>query len=211
MHNTLKIIAVILGVAFFSANLQAGIVPPDGLFEGFESFDMANLTIPTTSPDLTGFPSAGAAVTTATASEGTSSLLAGGRANGTNPATAYFSIDLGNSYDFYASGNGQLTFDMRRFTGPVYRASVLAFSNGSQVGQSSIIAFSNNDWSTYAINLTTQATDVDEFKIYVSRIGTDTSASYVCLDNIQFSAVPEPATLGLLSLGGLVALRKKRK
>lgn len=208
MFRCARLLVMVVAMAIMSANLQAGVIPSEGLFEGFEAFDTANLTIPTAAPDLVGFPSAGAAVTTATKSEGNSSLLAGGRANGANPATAYFSINLGGSYDFYAGGNGKLTFDIRKWTGPVYRAAVLLYSNDVQVGQSSMVSFANNDWKNYSVNLTDQATDVDKIKIYISRIGTDTSAAYVCVDNLQYS-VPEPATMGLLSVGGLLVVSKK--
>ena len=37
------------------------------------------------------------------------------------------------------------------------------------------------------------------------------TGSQILLDNVEFSDVPEPATLTLLTLGGLAVLRKRRR
>lgn len=73
--------------------------------------------------------------------------------------------------------------------------------------------FSVTRTGTYSETITgTYNGVVGAFKYYAS-VGTDLDENAIYVNNMMISAVPEPATLGLLGLafGGLVMLRRRRK
>jgi len=65
--------------------------------------------------------------------------------------------------------------------------------------------------TTYAIRVMPAEAEVDEF--YFTAWQTDAGDSFVYLDNVRFSDIPEPATLVLLGcgLGGVIPLIRRQK
>ena len=64
--------------------------------------------------------------------------------------------------------------------------------------------------STSSVTLSGTYTGMDAFGI-MQPVESDAAAQLrVFIDNLEYTVVPEPASLGLLSLGGLLALRRRR-
>jgi hypothetical protein len=50
----------------------------------------------------------------------------------------------------------------------------------------------------------------DGYGSFIWTVTSDNASSYIYLDKVMLTGVPEPATIGLLGLGGLALLRRKR-
>ena len=64
----------------------------------------------------------------------------------------------------------------------------------------------NDGWETWVTTFTTGDGVVGD-QLRVELVTTGTIQSY--FDNVRLEAVPEPATMGLLALGGLALLRRR--
>jgi hypothetical protein len=62
-----------------------------------------------------------------------------------------------------------------------------------------------------ATRVYTEAGDEAGWNTVLLRLGADTSGNTRMIDNIQVSAIPEPATIGMLGLGALITLVIRRK
>ena len=72
---------------------------------------------------------------------------------------------------------------------------------------------------TTTASLSTDYTTSDDVFFGITDVGgissfsvtSGAAATYLHLDHLQYGSIPEPATLGLLMIGGLALLRRKRK
>ena len=71
--------------------------------------------------------------------------------------------------------------------------------------------YGDDTWRTYSVSFTASAADAGKtITFYIAAQGSGTN-KYGWVDNVQLDAVPEPATVSLIALGGLTLLRRKRK
>lgn len=116
-------------------------------------------------------------------------------------------MDLGQDYDFYAGGEGAVTFDYRQGSG-ISRILVKLFDGDTEVASSLWLNPSDYSFHSTSIGLDGDETSVDNIRFMIQN--TTSANYYAYFDNIVVT--PEPATMGLLGFGaiGLLARRRRR-
>ncbi len=114
-------------------------------------------------------------------------------------------------------GYSKLEFDVYGITpGTVVKINNIIYScetTGWGILPNSTYELANNDIVhvvyDYSDSKTMQGA-TDGYGSFIFELTSDAAGSFLYFDNVQLTGVPEPATIGLLGLGGLALLRRKK-
>jgi hypothetical protein len=94
--------------------------------------------------------------------------------------------------------------------GGLYVAMIYYHTNGTMTSDAVLTIPSADlptDWTTYTSSTFQTPTDLSYAKIWIAKLSQ--VGGWVGVDNVKGTVVPEPATVGLLAIGGLLLRRQK--
>lgn len=237
MKTRFAVAAVGLSVLVMVSSAGAAFTP---FADGFESYSAGTFPSANWTLLYNGTGTANQVVTDAIARSDSQSMFLQGRSGWAAEITHLVSdvpdtlrltgsLYMGNSSSMTAAfGMASPAGTWGTFWGRLYFASgdIYAYNGGSASGRSLLTTYATNTWYDMTVDY-----DFVNHRYGVTINGTDYGASFILpdgkpdrirlsagnggtmnvwFDNVALSQVPEPATLALLAIGGLVILRRRR-